>query len=683
MSLISNLWRAYTRALALRPEPEAVAPPITLALAGLHLAAMLGVGYLARWPLWLSGLVWGLAALPLIWLRGRWPQRRAPVTFAPLLLLYGVALLRLGYRYLLRQPIPVWLNYENALFFNLLWLALILLVAYNHLAWAWRLGVLGTLGLFFQRLAASLPGGVTGSDPFAYTQMALDLAQRGTAQHYFALLPLATQLGLDPLPTLHVGYLALDASGWASTVWPPGFSVLLAGIYQLGGEPAMFWLNGLLGLLTALALVALNRMLTSPSSTSTGSVGVVASTGAAGTVARAERRRRAEPVEAHLAGLGAVFILFTSLEHFHRSLMPMADAASALFSTLAFLSVYWGVRHPEKIWLGGALGGLSLALAFSIRYTQLLIAPGLVLFGLYSLQSAPQRWRFLLAFGLAAFIGVLPDTVYRTQLYTSPFAFGTRELGDLGGGALPEALGRLAAEWLTPVEWGWLWPLALVGVWALLRQQPVVAGGLLLTQLPAVGFHLLYPFVRARDLAATSVLLAFFAAWGAAQLLHWLWQRNSAVRILTLLSICVVGGLRLHTLWAIPPGLQTFGHLYAEQRAGLATLATLTEPNAVIACSLNSGAVERYAHRATVRPGRVLQPRQSWEPAEWQRFVAALHAQGQPVYLLMDSVEMNDPAAALSATYTLHPVATLNLPYYFLGGGSENRWVQLYKVEPP
>ncbi|MBI3764439.1 MAG: hypothetical protein HY260_21580, partial [Chloroflexi bacterium] len=48
--------------------------------------------------------------------------------------------------------------------------------------------------------------GVTGSDPCAYAQMAVDLVQHGTLLHRFPLAPLAAELGIASWPTVHVGY---------------------------------------------------------------------------------------------------------------------------------------------------------------------------------------------------------------------------------------------------------------------------------------------------------------------------------------------------------------------------------------------------------------------------------------------------------------------------------------------
>ena len=128
-------------------------------------------------------------------------------------------------------------------------------------------------------------------------------------------------------------------------------------------------------------------------------------------------------------------------------------------------------------------------------------------------------------------------------------------------------------------------------------------------------------------------------------------------------------------------GFYTYGFLNGEQRAHIHSLADLTPPNAVIAGSLNTGAVSLYAQRDTVRPGHLLQPGRTWTDSEWNNFAAALHADGRPLYLLMDSEEMIEPAKALDECCRLSPIAELYLPYYYRSGAATNEIVPLYRVD--
>jgi hypothetical protein len=154
------------------------------------------------------------------------------------------------------------------------------------------------------------------------------------------------------------------------------------------------------------------------------------------------------------------------------------------------------------------------------------------------------------------------------------------------------------------------------------------------------------------------------------------------MRMLAFLGIFALFVPRLMTVWGLTQGFFTFGYLYPEQQQALESIATLTEPEAVIACSLNSGAVEMYAQRATVRPGNQLQPNASWTEAHWLTLVEALRAQGRPLYLLMDSPEMEAPLAALQTRYPVTPIAQLPVPVFYVGGGARNLTVPLYRVEP-
>ena len=108
----------------------------------------------------------------------------------------------------------------------------------------------------------------------------------------------------------------------------------------------------------------------------------------------------------------------------------------------------------------------------------------------------------------------------------------------------------------------------------------------------------------------------------------------------------------------------------------------LTEPQAIVACSLNSGAVELYGGRQTVRPGRALQPGASWTSDQWLTFAAAVQADGRPLYVLMDSPEMDAPLAELRLHYRLEQAGELDVPVYYLGGGSANLTVPLWRVLP-
>jgi hypothetical protein len=125
----------------------------------------------------------------------------------------------------------------------------------------------------------------------------------------------------------------------------------------------------------------------------------------------------------------------------------------------------------------------------------------------------------------------------------------------------------------------------------------------------------------------------------------------------------------------ITKGYDSFGYLVREQRASFACIAELTPPNAVIASSLNSGALDLHSQRLAFRPS-------GWSGDQLLKFVRALHAENTPVYFLDDGKELADSLQTLRAHFQLEEIVQLDLPYYFPNsGGSENRRVALYRIQ--
>jgi hypothetical protein len=694
-SPISNLVRIQLSALALEAGGAALSRRVNVALLALHGLGLLGVARLAHWPAWAAA---ALVAGAFLAGAGR---RMGASALAPLGGLYGLALVRLGWVYGLRLEAPESLSYAWMLAFCAAWVGLIHLRAAGRLHWACALAGAGAALLLGAQLWRLAPAGVTGSDPYAYVQMGVDLAERGTARHAFPLAVLAERLDLPTLPTTHVGYVLPNAEGLAPTVWPPGYSVMLAGVYQLGGDRAMLTFNAWLAVAGAAVAAALG--------------GLLAGSG---------NRRWAVA-----AGGAAAFALATAPEQFTRQVVPLADGAAQVLTGLAVLPAVWLVqtRHQEGmkaerdtkkiIWVG-LLAGLALAAAYSVRYTQVLAAGGIAAGAWLGLKGWKARGAFVGAAGAAALAGALPDVLYRVGLYGSPWRFGTGELDLFSLSALPEALGRLGAEALAGSEFGWLWPLMLVG--GLVAWQR--ARGPLLVMLAAYGpvllFHVWYPFVRLRDLLSLYPLAAALAAVGAVVVARGAWSvmasrqspsppppptplrsgghglppgegsRRPPGWQMTARAAIVAGVLaavfaRIGPLVAHGPLVFTFGYLLPHQRADLEALAAITEPNAVIACSLNSGAVELYGKRLAVRPGRELQPGAAWTEAEWLRFAEGLRAEGRPLYVLMDSPEMAAPLRAVAERYGVERVAEVDVPVFAVGGGSTNMTVPLYRVAWP
>ncbi len=291
------------------------APAFHAALTALHLAGLVLVARLAHWPPWAAPLLLVAFCLPQLLLRRWWAE-----SLAPLAVLYGFALLRLAWLYGLRQPVPVALDYGWGLALSAAWAGLVLLRCRGRLAAAWVIAGAAAAGLFAWQAWRLAPSGVTGADPFAYVQMALDVSAHGTPLHHFALAPLAVARGLPALPVTHVGYVLPDAAGWAPTVWPPGYSVLLAAAYRAGGERALFTFNGWVALASFAAAAALT-MLLAP---------------------------RGPRWAAAATGLAAVALLATSPEQWVRLAVPLADGAAQLFTTLAVAFTLLAVRLEQS-----------------------------------------------------------------------------------------------------------------------------------------------------------------------------------------------------------------------------------------------------------------------------------------------------------------------------------------------
>jgi hypothetical protein len=239
-------------------------------------------------------------------------------------------------------------------------------------------------------------------------------------------------------------------------------------------------------------------------------------------------------------------------------------------------------------------------------------------------------------------------------------------------------------------------------VWGALRgglsfRRPSVV---LVAWLAVIGvFHLSYSALRARDLLSVFPVLVLWAGMGIADALaaarafartqppavtqpaapraggH-AWR--AVVPLLVALAVLACLWARGRETLDIATGrpyFTTFGYLQPEQRRAFDTLAALTPPDAIVASSLNAGPLVLYAGRAAVRPAY-------WSAAEWQTFVARALGEGRALYALADGAEMEGPIAALRAGHRLVQVADLPLPYFSPNGGSDDRRLALYRVEP-
>lgn len=694
----ADLWERLREAVAFRFDPARQPLPwgLSLALLALHLPGLLLTLELLGRPLRYAIPVIVLLLLPQVLL---WPRLHRPAFYVealtPLLLAYIVLALYLGglvlWRALdrgsagLRLP-PPWATILDPGPYLLLGLVAALAYDLYMLAVAWgrdryllRYGaaVLLLIGLGWAAWItfSARTYGVTGSDPYAYVQMAVDLAERGSPFHIFPLAQTVQALGLPLKPALPLGYRPpFDAVGHSATVWPPGHSVLLALAYRFLGEPGLYLATPALGLLSLAATWALAQAVFA-------------------THPLARRQ--------FIGGL-AVFLLATSFEHISRTVVPLADISAQLFTTLTLILALEVYRRGHRgaanrrTYLVAILLGLSFGLAYAVRYTQLLLAPSLLLALLNGGgKRAISALKPMLLVIAAALLVALPDLWYHQVAFGSPFRTGSEELERFAlANVVPVTL-RVGAEALAAREFLFFAPFIALGLWALWREDRRLLVILLIGPLLVLLFHLPYGYLRLRDLLSLFPMATILAGAGLVEVIEVLSQGNgrratgngrgpsphrstsiaglAPARTALFLLAVALPVARLALAWPVTQDFYTFGTLLPPQRAALGRLATLTPPQAVIGCSLNAGAVELYAKRAAFRPA-------AWTPQELRRFVQAMHAAGHPVYLLDDGIELQAPRQVLAETYDLTPLAALPLPYFFSGGGSENRDVILYEV---
>ncbi|MDI7275265.1 MAG: hypothetical protein QME94_04745 [Anaerolineae bacterium] len=489
--------------------------------------------------------------------------------------------------------------------------------------------------------------GVTGSDPYCYAQMAVDIARRGDPRHIFTLSPTVTRLGIAWWPIVHVGYYPPGgAEGISPTVWPVGWPAILALGYLALGEGGLYVWAPLMGLLALLGVTAL----------------------------LCEVWPEEQAQERWLGIALAILILATSREQVLQLLVPMADVPTQLFTVLAV----WLALRAARVgsWALALLSGAALGVAYDIRHTQVILAPVLAL-ALWQRRGRGLRWRLLASAGVGACLVALPDLWYHAVAFGSPWRPESPELGLISvrfwwGNALRMA--SAAAAW---PEFGLLLPLLAYGLWRLWRERRARALVLASWVLLNAGSQFLYGPLRWRDLLAVVPPLVLFTAYGATSLLARLRARPRlagwAPGCLAL-TLAVALTLRMGPMveWPFREVEETFGYVAADQRQAFSQIAELTEESAVVGTSLNSGPVELYANRQAFRPG-------DWTEVELEVFLRAMAEAGRPVYLIDDGNEHRAVVERLAAGGRLEPVCRLAVPLY---GDRERLTGMLYRVGP-
>jgi len=638
-----------------------------LPLAALLLAHLIGLTAIVAglgWPLWSSWLVLIVWVTPTVitglWKRSRparfWAQT-ALLSLAPLALLYAMWLVR-ALVILTTHAIdptspdfalpPGWLEWLN------LPAAFLAAAAYGCLVQATALAN-SHRRLIFSLTSVSLTAiflwvaaeswlhrarGVTGSDPYCYVQMAIDLAAGQGGVHRFPLFQVLRELDISWFPLVHVGYhLPFNQAGQAVTVWPPGWSVWLAVSRWLAGDAGLYLAAPAVNLLTLAAVAALTWELL-------------------------EARSWGHGLR-WLAVTVAVGLLATSHEQLIQASVPMADVPAQLFSVLAVLFAWrssWQTERRAR--LQALLAGLCLGWAYLVRHTQIVIVlPALVAAWPPTGKNRRQRWLGRVGLcGAAALVTALPDLVYH-QLYFGGFLhLETTEWPLFGWRHIGPSLVRMSQAALSGRGWLYLVPLPLYGFYVLSEGQQRAAFVLLAWFGAVMAVHLPYQALRWRDLLSVFPVLSLWTAAGIVELLRRLWrwkESRRAVIVSGLFLLLLLLALRSSSTLERPfrPYTNTFGYLNPHQRAAFSSLALLLPPEAIVGCGLNSGAIELYGQRMAVRPGE-------WSPVELEVFAHAVADLRRPFYLLDDGVDVRPAVDYAAQHWGLRPVVWLDVPYY-------------------
>ncbi len=681
--MFSRLLSYHLSALAL-VRPPSLPLSISLSLLLLHALGLVLLAQLAHAPLWIVGVVIALFVLAQFFSRGR--ELISPALLAPFFIVYIFIALRFvwlralggeieGYfDYTLPDP-RVLLDFQFFIGAAILYSALILfsfLVSRHGRAISIGASVtaLAILVWAMAEYVGHRTFGATGSDPFAYVQMGIDLATRGTAAHRFELFPLIANTKISWFPIVHVGYrLPFNLGGDAITVWSIGGSLAYALAYRVAGEQALYFVNPFFSLASIFVSSLLAWELTRDESRT---IRIVTT-------------------------CSVLFLVATSNEIVNWAGVTMVDTQALVFSTLAFycvLRVYhqnssienkhfepsWreishvpkeissGARNDKhRIWIWAIGAGVCWGSAYFVRHTQLVIVLAFLPLIISSNTARLHKIRDFILVGVSAFLMALPDLWYHQLYLGSWFTPESQELALFSLNAIPHTLGAIGQSALIGSEFGWLAFFIILGIIFYTRREKISSIALLLWLGAVLTIHLPYAALRLRDLIPQFPILAFFASYGIAATVAALWQKQNAwAKFATPLLIFLALELMLVRVWNTLPRVTQdaqprFGTMTQAQRASFQELAHLAPQNAIIGASLNSGAIELYAQRNAFRPADWCIEKQCGGLRE---FVDIARGNGYEIYLLQDNASLANVFNALRDEYQIERVATLDVPLF-------------------
>jgi hypothetical protein len=638
---LRRLLGANLSALALRP-PEGLRFSENLLLTGLHGIGLFALARYFHIP-WLPTLAL-LSAVLLSLL-----AIRRTVMLAPFFFVYGSLLLRYAFIRIWHGTVGGYFDYIPpewglALFrieaatlaagiYSALLGAVVVLKSRRRAAWMVAL-ILFALTLVWAgvKYFGQRTRGTTGSDPYAYAQMGIDLATRGTPAHRFALFPEIAPLNIAWYPLLHVSYhLPVNDQGNAVTVFPAGGAFAYALFYRIFGEEGLYWVNPLFSLLCALAAGLLAWGLT----------------------------RKHDRVLRSVVAAATCALVATANEQVVWAGITMVDSQAELFSILA---LYFALRAEDsKSIRFPLLAGSALAAAYWVRHTQIILAPCLLLLFWQARDTFAGRVRAIVASGGAALLLALGDLWYHQSYLGGWLHPESEELALFSLTVIGETANRLYQQVFAAYEFGWLAPFLVYGALLFARRARLEFWALAVWIGLSLAIHLPYAALRLRDLLPEFPAIAFLAAYGVCAIAA---QVMSGRRMQLITGVVTFGLLELLVLrvWntvpqAWQPPRPIFGYVTESQRAAFNQLIVLTSADAVIGSTLNDGAIELYTRRDTFRPD-------SWNSYELREFIRAMRVKHPSVYLLEDGSAMDSVLEDLRRDYLLTRVGTLEVPLF-------------------
>lgn len=649
--MLSRLISYNLSALALIRSPSL---PLffSLSLLILHAIGLALVAQLMRAPFWIVGAI--LSVFILTQFVSRVREIFSPALLAPFWIVYAFVALRFIWLRVLRGEIEGYfdhtlpdlralLHFEFILVAAMLYSALILFSClFPPRRRAIRFASILLFSAIFLWAVVEFFGhrtfGATGSDPFAYAQMGIDLAARRTSSHSFPLFPLISSTSLSWYPLLHVGYhLPFNLNGEAITVWPLGGSIAYAIAYRVAGESALYFVNPFFSLLSAFV---------------------------SGLLAWELMRTESQTVRVAAACLTATLIA-TSSEIVNWAGVTMVDTQALVFSTLAFYCALRVYRTGKWGWAIGA--GIFWGFAYLVRHTQFVIIFGMIPFLLLSPFPKWIRIRNFFLTCLAAFLIALLDLWYHRIYLGDWLTPESEELALFSLNAISQTSAALGSSAFIGSEFGWLLFFIILGIIFYIRREKISSIALLLWLGAALAIHLPYAALRLRDLIPEFPILAFYVSYGVVAAIGALWKKQHVWATLAAAAVIFLGlELSLARMWNTLPRVAQdprprFGAMTQQQRASFDTLAQMTPRNAIIGASLNSGAIELYSRRNTFRPA-------AWcikgQCNELHEFIEIAQSKNFDIYLLEDHASLTKVLNELRGTYRLERITTLDMPLF-------------------